>query len=118
MAKKSRKVVDVKKAAANDRETPDVKLPKKNASAVATGAAYHVLAGRPSKQAVISVFGKSGYALSWVARAEKAGNLYFHGIPASSLIAFVIKDVCPSETLPRDSAIPIAIGVQPFLIGA
>lgn len=38
-------------------------------SATATGAAYHVLAGRPSKQAVIACFGKTGYALSWVARA-------------------------------------------------
>jgi hypothetical protein len=29
-----------------------------------------VLAGRPSKQAVIAVFGKTAYALSWVARAD------------------------------------------------
>ena len=67
MPKKSRKVV--RKAAANHR-----KLPKKNASAVAKGAAYAVLAGHPSKQAVTAVFGKTGYALSWVARAERLGT--------------------------------------------
>jgi hypothetical protein len=43
------------------------------ASAVATGAKLAVLAGRPSKQAVTAVFGSSGYALSWVARAERLG---------------------------------------------
>jgi len=37
------------------------------------GAAYAVLAGRPSKDAVVTCFGKSGYALSWVARAERLG---------------------------------------------
>jgi hypothetical protein len=42
-------------------------------SAVAAGAGYHVLAGRPSKPAVISVFTKAGYALSWLARAERLG---------------------------------------------
>lgn len=68
---KSKKVVDVKKAAAHDVE--EVKLPAKNASQVAKGAAYAVLAGRPSKQAVTAVFGKSGYALSWLARAERLG---------------------------------------------
>ena len=31
------------------------------------------LAGRPSKQAVISVFGTTGYALSWVTRAKRLG---------------------------------------------
>lgn len=54
-------------------EKPEVKLPAKNASLVAKGAAYHVLAGRPSKDAVVGVFGKSGYALSWVSRAERLG---------------------------------------------
>lgn len=43
------------------------------ASATATGAKLAALAGRPSKPAVISVFGTSGYALSWVARAERLG---------------------------------------------
>ena len=66
MPKKSRKAV--RKAAANHR-----KLPRKNASAVAKGAAYAVLAGRPSKQAVTAVFGKTGYALSWLARADRLG---------------------------------------------
>jgi hypothetical protein len=51
-----------------------VKLPAKNASLVAKGAAYHVLAGRPSKDAVVACFGKSGYALSWVSRAERLGT--------------------------------------------
>ena len=67
MPKKSRKVRVVK--AAGNRQ----KLPKRSASAVAKGAAYAVLAGRPSKQAVSAVFGKSGYALSWVARADRLG---------------------------------------------
>jgi len=68
------RVVDVKKAAANDaEEIPVVKLPARNASLVAKGAAYHVLAGRPSKQAIVACFGKSGYALSWVSRAERLG---------------------------------------------
>ena len=45
----------------------------KPTSATATGARYSVLAGRPSKQGVIAAFGKTGYALSWVARAERLG---------------------------------------------
>ena len=45
----------------------------KAASAVAAGVQFSVLAGRPSKQAVISVLGTSGYALSWLARAERLG---------------------------------------------
>jgi hypothetical protein len=67
MPKKSRKA-RAGMAAANGK-----RLPKRNASTVAKGAAYAVLAGRPSKQAVIAVFGKTGYALSWVARAERLG---------------------------------------------
>ena len=43
----------------------------KPATATATGAKLAVLAGRPSKQAVIAVFGKTGYALSWAARATR-----------------------------------------------
>jgi hypothetical protein len=46
---------------------------KHAASAVATGAKLAALAGRPSKQAVIAVFRTSGYALSWLARAERLG---------------------------------------------
>jgi hypothetical protein len=65
---------DFKSAAAHDvGEAPAPKLPAKNASLVAKGAAYHVLAGRPSKDAVVKCFGKSGYALSWVSRAERLG---------------------------------------------
>lgn len=66
---------DFKSAAANDKPEPkpEVKLPAKNASLVAKGAAYHVLAGRPSKDAVVACFRKSGYALSWVSRAERLG---------------------------------------------
>lgn len=64
---------DFKAAAAHDVETPATKLPAKNALLVAKGAAYHVLAGRPSKHAVVACFGKSGYALSWVRRAERLG---------------------------------------------
>jgi hypothetical protein len=65
MLKKSRKG-RVGRAATNGK-----KLSKRNASAVAKGAAYAVLAGRPSKQAVIPAFGKTGYALSWVVRADR-----------------------------------------------
>jgi hypothetical protein len=65
MLKKSRKV-RVGKATASNK-----KLPKRNASAVAKGAAYAVLAGRPSKQSVTAVFGKTGYTLSWIARADR-----------------------------------------------
>src|ERR1700747_1445437 len=67
MPKKSRKV-RVGKAATNGK-----KLPKRNASAVAKGAAYAVLAGRPRQKAVTAVFGKTGYALSWAARANRLG---------------------------------------------
>jgi hypothetical protein len=67
MPKKSRKVI-VRRAATNNK-----RLPKRNASAVAKGAAYSVLAGRPSKEAVTAVFGKTGYALSWLARADRLG---------------------------------------------
>ncbi len=81
--RKSRKVIsDVKLAAANDVQPEAVvapnqsaapKLPPATASAVKSGAMYAVLAGRPSKAAVIATFGKSGYALSWLGRAEKMG---------------------------------------------
>lgn len=63
------KTAALRKAA--EANTP--KLPAKNASATAKGAAYAVLAGRPSKDAVVAAFGKTGYALSWVARAERLG---------------------------------------------
>jgi len=68
MPKKSRKARAAKPAANGKR------LLKRSASAVAKGAAYAVLAGRPSKQAVIAVFGKTGYTLSWVARADRLGT--------------------------------------------
>ena len=56
------------------KRTKKVRTKKVRAkSAVAAGAIYHVLAGRPSKQAVTAVFGTSGYALSWLARAERLG---------------------------------------------
>jgi hypothetical protein len=72
--RKATRVVDVKKAQAHDVEAPVVaKLPAKNASAVQKGVMYAVLAGRPSKQAVTAVFGKTGYTLSWIARAERLG---------------------------------------------
>lgn len=60
-----------RKARAGKAATNTKKLLKRNASAVAKGAAYAVLAGRPPMQAVIAVFGKTGYALSWVARADR-----------------------------------------------
>jgi hypothetical protein len=43
-------------------------------TAVASGFAYNKLAGKPTKQAVIAVFGQNGYsAYSWVSRAAKLG---------------------------------------------
>ena len=74
---KKTKAVDTKMAQANDTsvqpevQAPVVKLPAAGDSAVKSGAIYAVLAGRPSKQAVMRVFGKAGYALSWIARAER-----------------------------------------------
>jgi hypothetical protein len=56
------------------KEVPAASEPKAKktpqAKATKTGAKYHVLAGRPSKHAVIAVFGKTGYGYSWVKRAE------------------------------------------------
>jgi len=103
MAKKSRKaskkIVDTKMAAANDTTlvgfataapalanvTPRLTAEQiatqkpepvrsERGTAVASGFAYNKLAGGPSKQAVIAVFGQSGYsAYSWVSRASKLG---------------------------------------------
>lgn len=100
MAKRNRKrSVDFKAAAANDDTPVEEPKPRVTAeeivnasataepitkpsvsaeqmakpSATATGARYAVLAGRPSKQGVIAVFGNTGYALSWVARAIRLG---------------------------------------------
>jgi hypothetical protein len=85
---KANQVHDFKAAAANDdtptapvvrrkpkkvKEAPVAKAPARNASLVAKGAAYHQLACKPTKQAVVTCFGKSGYALSWVNRADKLG---------------------------------------------
>lgn len=96
MAKRNRKnrKSDVKLAQANDstvevvidETTPsttiggapnpveaEVKLPARNASLTAKGAAYAVIAGRPSKQAVTFVFGSKGYGFSWIKRAQILG---------------------------------------------
>jgi hypothetical protein len=85
-SRKSKKVVDTKMAAANDTImvalTPEqiIKEDERAAKApvdptklkgVGLGIYYANLAGRPSKPAVISAFGKSGYVLSWAARAVK-----------------------------------------------
>lgn len=61
------------KAPKQAKVVESVKLPAKNASLVAKGAAYHVLAGRPNKDAVVACFGKTGYALSWISRAGRLG---------------------------------------------
>jgi hypothetical protein len=68
----------VKKRQANDKSdiggaVLSVRVLSKSASAVQKGANLAVLAGRPSKQAVTAVFTKSGYALSWIARAARLG---------------------------------------------
>jgi hypothetical protein len=49
----------------------NAEIETKPTSATATGARYSVLAGRPSKQGVLAAFGKTGYALSWAARATR-----------------------------------------------
>jgi hypothetical protein len=97
--KKNLTAVDTKKAAANDKPEVAVETPKtatqailtamasdavkaaasvakevvirKGDSAVQKGAKYAVMAGRPSRQAVTAVFGKRGYSLSWIQRAEE-----------------------------------------------
>jgi hypothetical protein len=84
--KSSKKVVDTKMAQANDKsQTPELKniIPRLTAEdiiakaenspkpQVATGIGYAKMAGSPSKQLVTRVFGKTGYAYSWVKRAEK-----------------------------------------------
>ena len=96
---KKAKVTDVKAAAAHDEQpkvvienampiatapnapkvVPTPTLPAKTMTAIKSGAGFHKLAGSPSKAAVIAVFGKSGYAYSWITRAEKLG------IPAEQL---------------------------------
>jgi hypothetical protein len=58
-------------AVAPPKPTPVAAEAPKPATLTATGTRYAVLAGRPSKQAVTAVFGTTGYALSWVARAIK-----------------------------------------------
>jgi hypothetical protein len=98
MAKRNRKAgskkVDFKAAAAHDdtpvasavndatklaaavfeREAKPKTPATPQAKATAMGAGYARLAGRPSKQAVTAVFGKTGYALSWQNRAIKMGT--------------------------------------------
>lgn len=82
--KAAKQTTDVKMLQANDRVTADqivetaatvekATTNSRNLSPVGKGAYYAGLAGRPSKQAVIRVFGKTGYQLSWVARAVKLG---------------------------------------------
>jgi hypothetical protein len=81
MAKKSKKVraKDVKLAQANDKPESTVATKAVRAavpvsgSKTAVGAQLAVLAGRPSKPSVVRAFGKTGYALSWVGRAERLG---------------------------------------------
>lgn len=86
MAKKrTKKHVNGKAAAANDTTIPEIPPrvteeqivkaaePQTQKEATKTGAAYHVLAGRPAKQQVVYVFGKTGYALSWQNRAVRMG---------------------------------------------
>ncbi len=42
-------------------------------TSIAVGAHLNKLAGSPKADAVVAVFGKSGYALSWAKRAERLG---------------------------------------------
>jgi hypothetical protein len=55
-------LAEVKAVVAKVKATPQAKATK-------AGAGFHVLAGRPSKQAVVAVFGPGGYAMSWASRA-------------------------------------------------
>lgn len=41
--------------------------------AMPNGQRLHLLAGKPTKDAVIAVFGKSGYSVSWVTRSKRLG---------------------------------------------
>ncbi len=86
--KSSKKVVDVKTAAANDTsnlvprltadeiaaqkpEAPKVDLA--TLTGVKAGIYFAGLAGRPSAIAVKAAFGASGYAMTWIQRAAKLG---------------------------------------------
>jgi hypothetical protein len=103
-ASKKSRGTDVKMAQANDlaravvtaevAEAPKVAVQpvakevvvRKGASAVQKGAKYAVLAGRPSKQLVTRIFGKTGYAYSWLKRAEVLG------VEATQLCADFVAD--------------------------
>lgn len=71
-AAKRTAATDVKKLAANDKaEAP---APRTEAGAARSeGIRLFKLAGKPSKQDFIHVFGKPGVAWTWVARAKAVG---------------------------------------------
>ena len=67
---------DVKKAAANDK--PDAApastmTPEERGKARAEGLRLYTLAGKPKKSEFVKVFGKSGPAWTWEARAKAVG---------------------------------------------
>ena len=65
---------DVKKAAANDKpEASSTMTPEERGKARAEGLRLFKLAGRPSKKEFLTVFGKSGPAWTWEARAKAVG---------------------------------------------
>jgi hypothetical protein len=65
---KKSNVVDVKAAAANDKQPP--KTPTEVGAARAEGLRLYKLAGKPKKQDFIKVFGKKGVAWTWEQRAK------------------------------------------------
>jgi len=65
--KKSRKVVDTKKLAANDKPDATVVPTAEAIKARSAGLAQFILAGRPSKSDFIKVYGKRGPAMVRIA---------------------------------------------------
>ena len=71
--RKAAPAVDVKKAAANDREAAPTMTPEARGKARAEGLRLWQLAGKPDKAAFKKVFGPKGVAWTWEARAKAVG---------------------------------------------
>lgn len=71
--KRTKKAVDRKMAAANDRPKSEATLTKKAISARTAGVKLFVAAGRPTQTQLVRVFGKDGVKWTWTARAKHAG---------------------------------------------
>ncbi len=71
--KRTKKTVDVKMAAANDKPKSEVVITKKGLAARADGLRLYIAAGRPTKSDFIKLCGKKGPAMTWIQRAEHLG---------------------------------------------